>query len=346
MKKQLLYAALFLSATSQAQSLTQANEPVIGNTKLMYTCDTLTDPLAATTGNGVTWDYSQIIGMGGQTQTIEIIDPSTTANSASFPSSTKAFAIQGSLTNYFNSTATERVSQGFVYEEPNFGTVLAVFDTDEQTTIQYPFAYSNYFSDVFSGQLAFEFNGLPQNPTCTGASYATIDGQGTLLLPSSTSTSNVIRYKIVDTVFTQVVFVIPMDIEFIRTQYEYYDVANSSLPIFTHSSVKIQQAGATTPLMSQTIVLSSVQPTQNLGIAENTSNYVVYPNPSEGLINFKGDFSSDASAIIFDNAGRQIKTIETLTNGQTLDLSSLNKGMYLVVINNNGSQTTQSITLR
>lgn len=346
MKKQLLYAALLLSATSQAQSLTQTNEPVIGDTKLMYTCDTLTDPLASTTGSGITWDYSQILGMSGQTQTIEIIDPATTANAASFPSSTKAFAIQGSLTNYFNSSTTDRVSQGFVYEEPNFGTVLAVFDTDEQTTIQYPFAYSNNFSDVFSGQLSFEFNGLPQNPTCTGTSYATIDGQGTLLLPSSTSTSNVIRYKIIDTVFTQIVFVIPMDIEFIRTQYEYYDVANSSLPIFTHSSVKIQQAGATTPLMSQTIVLSSVQPTQNVGLDEMASSFTIYPNPSEGTINFKGDFAADASALIFDNSGRQVKTIESLSNGQSLDLSTLNKGMYLVVINNNGSQTTQSITLR
>lgn len=346
MKKQLLYAALLLSTTSQAQSLTQTNEPVIGDTKLMYSCDTLTDPLASTTGNSVTWDYSQIIGMSGQTQTIEIIDPATTANAASFPSSTKAFSIQGSLTNYFNSTSTERVSQGFVYEEPNFGTVLAVFDTDEQTTIQYPFAYSNYFSDVFSGQLAFDFNGLPQNPTCTGTSYASIDGQGTLLLPSSTSIANVIRYKIIDTVFTQVVFVIPMDIEFIRTQYEYYDVANSRLPIFTHSSVKIQQAGATTPLMSQTIVLSSVEPTQNLGLNEMASGFTVYPNPSEGTINFKGDFSADASALIFDNSGRQVKTIESLTNGQSMDLSALNKGMYLVLINNNGSQTTQTITLR
>jgi hypothetical protein len=346
MKKQLLYAALLLSSVSQAQSLTQTNEPVIGNTKLMYTCDTLTSPLATTVGSGVTWDYSQILGLSGQTQTIEIIDPATTANAASFPSSTKAFSIQGSLTNYFNSTATERVSQGFVYEEPNFGTVLAVFDTDEQTTIQYPFANGDFFTDVFSGQLSFDFNGLPQNPTCTGVSDATIDGQGTLLLPSSTSISNVIRYKITDTVFTQIVFVIPMDIEFIRTQYEYYDVANNSLPIFTHSTVKIQQAGATTPLMSQTIVLSSVQPSQNVGLEEKTSSFSVYPNPSEGIVNFKGDFAADAAAMIFDNAGRQVKSIESLSNGQSIDLSSLNKGIYLVVINNNGTQTTQSITLR
>lgn len=346
MKKQLLFTALLISSVSQAQSLTQANEPIIGDTKTMHVCDTLTDPYSTTTGTGVTWDYAQILGMGGQTQIIEIVDPALTAYASSFPTSTKAFSIQGSLTNYFNSSMTDRVSQGFVYEEPNFGTVLAQFDTDNQTTIQYPFANGDYFTDPFSGQLTFDFNGVPQNPTCTGNSYAWIDGQGTLLLPNLTTVSNVIRYKIIDTVFTQVVFVVPLDIEFIRTQYEYYDVANSALPVFIHSSVMIQQAGATTPLMSQTMVLSSVDPSADLGIEENTSLFNVYPNPTEGLINFKGDFAENASAVIFDQTGRQVAGVSSLTNSQTVDLSSLNKGIYLVVIENNGSQTTQSIVLR
>ena len=345
MKKQLLFTALLLSGVSQAQSLTQSNEPIIGDTKLMYVCDTLTPSYSSITGSAVTWDYSQIVGMNGDTKTIEIIDPATTANASSFPTSTKAFNIQGSITNYFNSSPTSRISQGFVYEEPTFGTVLATFDTDEQTTIQYPFAYSNNFSDLFAGQLSFSFNGIPQNPTCTGASYASIDGQGTLLLPNSTTLSSVLRYKIIDTVFTQVVLIGPMDIEFIRTQYEYYDVA-SSLPVFLHSNVKIQQAGATTPLVEQTIILSSIEPTESLGLKEKSNSFSVSPNPSEVMVTFKGEFSADASAVIYDQTGRIVSTVSSLANGQTADLSSLNKGIYLVVINNNGAQSTQSITLK
>ena len=346
MKKQLLFITLLLSGFSQAQSLTQTNEPNIGDTKLMYVCDTLTNSYNSIIGSAVTWDYSQIIGMNGDTKTIEIINPSTTPDAASFPSSTKAFSIQGSITNYFNSSSLDRVSQGFVYEEPNFGTVLATFNTNEQTTIQYPFAYSNNFSDVFAGQLSFSFNSFPQNPSCTGVSYASIDGEGTLLLPNSTTLSNVIRYKIVDTVFTQVdVFGQFLDIEFIRTQFEYYEVA-SSLPVFLHSNVMIQQAGGTTPLVEQTIILSSVEPTESLGLNENLNSFSVYPNPSEGMLTFKGNFNADASAVIYDQTGRVVSTVSSLTNGQTADLSSLNKGIYLIVINNNGSQSTQSITLR
>lgn len=347
MKKQILFAAILFSLDATAQQLDASNEPIIGDFKQMYVCDTLTDPLSSTTGTGVTWDYSQLVGMNGETQIIEVIDPAATDSAAYFPTSTKAMNIQGSLTNYFNSSSTDRVSQGFVYEEPNFGTVLAVFSADEQVTMQYPFVVNDYFTDDFGGDLTFTFNGLPQNPSCTGASYAEIDGQGTLLLPGSTSIPNVIRYKIVDTVFTQVIFVVPLDIEFVRTQYEYYDVANSTLPLFIHTSILIEQQGSSTPLMSQTIVASSVEPTIQAGLTSSEkNNFVVHPNPSNGIINFKGDFNANANATVFDQTGRKICEIESLFNGQSTDLSNLNKGMYMVLINNNGSISSHNIVLR
>lgn len=347
MKKHLLITVLLTSSVSYSQSLDNTNEPLIGENQLMYVCDTLTDNYSGLTGDGITWDYSQISGLNNETSTIEVIDPATTDSAAHFATSTKAIRIQNSLTNYFNSSATERVSQGFVYEEPNFGTVMATFETDEQITMQYPFAYSNYFSDLFAGSLEFTFNGVPQNPLCTGASYASIDGKGTLLLPNATSLTDVIRYKIVDTVFTQVVFVIPLDVEFIRTQYEYYDVANNNLPVFIHTSVIIQQQGATTPLLEQTIVLSSIEPDFAVGINEQKGNsFGIYPNPSEGTVHFTGEFSSDASAKIFDNSGRLVKVITNLLNGQSTDLSNLNKGIYQIVVDNNGNQTAKTLVLR
>jgi len=347
MKKEILFIALLTASFTQAQSLNSSNEPTIGEFVLMYECDTLTDNYDGITGTGITWDYSQIAGLNGGTKTISVIDPATTDSAAHFTTSTKAMSIENSLINYFNSTGTERVSQGFVYQEPNFGTVLATFETDEQITIQYPFAYSDYFSDAFAGSLAFEFNGIPQNPNCSGTSYSYIDGQGTLLLPGSTTVSDVIRYKIVDTVFTTVIFVVPLDIEFVRTQYEYYDVANSNLPLFTHSSVMIQQQGATTPLVEQTIVLSSVAPDFGLGLTVNELNSItIYPNPSQGTIQFKGNFESDARATVFDNSGRLVTTLNSLQNGQNIDISYLNKGIYQIVIENNGVITSDKVILQ
>jgi hypothetical protein len=220
MKKHLLFTALLFSAATQAQQLDASNEPTVGTTQTMYLLDTLTDAYPTITGSGVTWDYSTIVGMNMETRVIEILDAPTSLYADSFPGATKIMSIQGSISNYFSSTGSDRVSQGFVYEEPAFGTVIAKFDVDNETSMQYPFSNGDYFSDVFSGSLSFDFNGMPQNPTATGVAHAAVDGQGTLLFPNSTSVPNVIRYKMVDTVFTQVNFIGVMDIEFVRTQYE------------------------------------------------------------------------------------------------------------------------------
>lgn len=346
MKKHLLFTALIATSFVNAQTLTQMNEATIGESILMYSCDSISD-LNAITGSGVTWDYSQLVGLNGSTQLMEVLDATLTANAADFPTSTKAISIQNSITNYFNSTGTERVSQGFVYQEPSIGTVIATYEVDDQVVIQYPFAYGDYFTDLFSGSLDFAFNGIPQNPPCNGNSLAKIDGSGTLLLPNGTSLTNVIRYKIVDTIFTQVNLIGPMDIDFVRNQYEYYDLANSNLPVFVHTNIIIEQVGATTPILSQTIVVSSIQPEFELGLSSTkASDFSVYPNPSEGIINFKGDFDANASANVFDNSGRLVTTIQSITNGQSADLTFLHKGMYLVVVNNNGTQTTNTIVLR
>jgi hypothetical protein len=342
MKKQIL---LFFSAIpfmNFGQSMDQNNEPIVGQNNQLFMCDSLTDPLNSITGTGVVWDYSQIAGFSGQTKVIEIVDPSTTANASSFPTSTKAFSIQGSITNYFNSSATDRISQGFVFEEPSFGTVLATFDTDAQTTVQYPFANGDAFEDAFSGQLSFTFNGIPQNPTCTGNSYASIDGSGTLKLPNSTNLNNVIRYKIVDTLFTQVVFVIPLDIELIRTQYEYYDYTNGNLPVFIHSSVIIQQAGATTPLLEQSVVLSAVEPTNFVELNE-TENMVFqfFPNPNNGNVIFTNASNAPAKITILDQTGRVVHEQVCNENVSTIDINNLKSGSYIAKVNigNKISQT-------
>ena len=79
MKKHLLFTALLFSAASQAQQLDASNEPAVGATQMMYLLDTLTDAYPNITGTGVTWDYSNIVGMNMETRTIEILDASTTA---------------------------------------------------------------------------------------------------------------------------------------------------------------------------------------------------------------------------------------------------------------------------
>ena len=346
MKKQLFIIASLISSISIGQSLTQANEPAIGQSVQMYVCDTSVSNLATVMGNNVTWDYSNIVSDGGATSLIEIITPPGTV----FPTADKAISFQGSLINYFSSTPTQRMSKGFSFNDAVLGNVFAQFDSNEEKVVAYPFAFGNTISDFFSGNIYFTFNSVVQNPYCSGNSKAKIDGQGTLKLPSNTNLTNVIRYVLVDTIFTQVVILPPpfpaSDIQIIRTQYEYYNLTATSLPVFVYTSIKVLQAGAITPLINQRNILSSVLPTNTSGLIEQeNSSVLLYPNPTTGELKIIGSFNAVTSLEVIDQTGRVVLTKNAITASEILDLSALKKGLYTVLIQSNEAATSQKIIL-
>ena len=350
MKKQLFIIASLISSISFGQSLTQANEPAIGQSVQMYVCDTSASELSSTSGNNVTWDYSNIISDAGSTSLIEIINPSTTANAVTFQNSTKAISFQGALLNYISSTPTQRLYQGFVFNDAILGDVVADFNANTEKVVSYPFSLGNSVADNFNGSISFTFNGALQNPTCTGNSLAKIDGQGTLKLPSNTNLTNVIRYVLVDTIFTQVVILPPpfpaSDIQIIRTQYEYYNLTATSLPVFVYTSIKVLQAGAITPLINQRNILSSVLPTNTSGLIEQeNSSVLLYPNPTTGELKIIGSFNTATSLEVIDQTGRVVLSKNAITASEILDLSALKKGLYTVLIQSNEAATSQKIIL-
>lgn len=91
MKKQLFIIASLISSISFGQSLTQANEPAIGQSIQMYVCDTTVGNLASVMGNNVTWDYSNIVSDGGATSLINIVSAAQTTNGAFFKIQQKRF---------------------------------------------------------------------------------------------------------------------------------------------------------------------------------------------------------------------------------------------------------------
>jgi len=342
MKKHLLFASLLLTGSSFAQSLTQANEPAIGATAGMFLCDSNATAYANVTGSGVTWDYSQVGGYAGQIRTISIVDPTTTANSSDFPGSTKAIVIENLLTTYWTSTSTERTSSGFVFEEPSFGTVKAIFDDNPQTLATYPFALNDEVSDLFEGSLSFTL-GVAMNPAANGTSFSKIDGKGTLKLNAATSLTDVIRCVTIDTLFTNVM--IAGDIQLVRTQYEYYHLTTGNMPVFTYTTAKIEAVGGgAEPLTEFTVVLNSVEPDEFVSLKEATkTSFSIFPNPANEKLTITGDFSG-ASARIFDQAGKEVKNMTSVTPGSTIEVSSLQKGMYFLELNANGVSTVQKFT--
>ena len=334
MKKKLLFASLLLAGTSFGQGLTEANEPIIGTSVDLFLCDSFATNYANLTGTGLTWDYSNIAGYQGELRNLTIVDPTTTTNTADFPSATKAVVVENFLTTYWTSTTTERNSPGFVFNEPTFGEVKAIFNTDPQTLANYEFAYNDELNDVFAGSLYFTFSGFPQNPDATGSSFSKIDGEGTLKLNAMTTLPGVIRCVTIDTLNTNV----PVfgDIQLIRAQYEYYQLSAGNMPVFTHTSAKIVGTASTVPLTEFTVVLSAFQPDNFVSINETDKiDFSIFPNPAKESLIIKGDFNAGITRII-DQTGKTIQTIESVTSGMSIQLNEIQKGIYFLELTVNG----------
>lgn len=335
MKKNLLIASLLLSGASFAQ-FTQANEPTIGSTQLMYVCDSFVTNYSSITGTGVTWDYSNIQGVLGEVKTIEVMDPSATPEGSNFAGSTKALDIPNFLTTYISSTATQRKSQGFSFIEPSAGTVNVILDTDDELLMNYPYAVTNSLVDAVSGTISATLGDFP----ATGSAQTTVDGSGTLILNSTTTHNNVLRFKIVDNITANIPFfgTVVMD----REQYEYYDLANSSMPLFIHAKLIITTAGAPQAL---NLVLSSAQPDTYLSVANNElAGVAVYPNPANELVTIKG-LTSEGTAQIVDLQGKVVRSAAVNAGVDTIAISDLNAGVYVMTIATENGVKTQRLVV-
>jgi len=337
MKKTLLFTTLSIAFLGNTQSLTQANEAVIGAAQTMYVCDSFVDVQSNVVGTGITWDFTDLLGYGGETRDYEIGDATASPFTSDFSSSVKTLKI-GAIETFYNSSASDKVSQGFVYTEPNLGDVVATFDGNEAELVNYPMAYGDDFTDAFSGTLNVPGFG---GSALSGEIYVTIDGQGTLNLPNGVSYTNVIRVLSMDSTFSSVASPFgTIDVIIERTQYEYYDIANSSLPKLMITNIKLISS-----LLNdeQTLVLTSDDPMQYLGLNNSTAvNFTVSPNPSTDKITLTGDFSNDATGTVVDQNGRVLLTT-SVKNGTTIDVSTFENGMYFLNINSNGNRTSKTI---
>jgi hypothetical protein len=327
MKKKLLLLSVILGSQASFGQLTQANEPAAGTSSVMHVVDTGSVTLAsiaAISGTNVEWNYTGTVISLNNTQAVTVADAS---GSTDFPSSTKSIS-QGQIVQYFNSTSTERVSQGFVFNEPTFGQVVAKFTTNEAILLTYPFDYGSALSDTYAGTAVADLGNIP----LTGKIYSTIDGTGTLKLPGD-DYPNVFRLTTIDT--TTATF-LAIDIEVIRTQYEYYDLADQNLPIFIDATITIGGD-------SERQVLSKHY--SEVGLDKNAiQNLVLYPNPSNGEFTISGEFVK-GNVEVTDLAGRVVYTSEIIS-GATVKLNDVKSGVYTVKLSAGDKSSIQKITIK
>lgn len=74
-------------------------------------------------------------------------------------------------------------------------------------------------------------------------------------------------------------------------------------------------------------------------------NFALFPNPTNGKIEFKGDKSLIKKFSIFDSLGRMIKNEENILNN-SFELSEFNDGIYFIKIETENENFTQKILLK
>ncbi|MFZ4679541.1 MAG: T9SS type A sorting domain-containing protein [Flavobacterium sp.] len=103
----------------------------------------------------------------------------------------------------------------------------------------------------------------------------------------------------------------------------------------------VLEPGTYTITMTATSGASNVQRTFTLtvlpflGITDVIKNdFVLYPNPATNSLNVKGDFDSNESVTIYNMLGQTVLTKGVFSNEQSIDITSLAKGIYNVYFNN------------
>lgn len=75
-----------------------------------------------------------------------------------------------------------------------------------------------------------------------------------------------------------------------------------------------------------------------------TSSLAVYPNPSNGVFNFNTEETINVTVV--DLTGKTVHTAKNIENGGSIDLSGLQKGMYIAKINGASGQRNEKLIIK
>lgn len=75
----------------------------------------------------------------------------------------------------------------------------------------------------------------------------------------------------------------------------------------------------------------------------NAKHFAVYPNPTTGVLNFTTQESVDVT--VMDLTGKIVHTAKNITDGSSINLSSLQTGMYIAQIKGATTQKTEKIII-
>ncbi len=331
MKKLYFLSACLLSASiSHAQfSLNANNAPKIGDNHALQQADT-TGVTPGSSGNDVTWDYSNLVLLG-DSSSYEVIAPSSTPYAADFPNANLAHLDQAGQYIYYQTSATEYSFHGSVSDDGMGGQLVYAY-TDPATYFTFPMAFGATVND----DLAAGYSTQGMVFTRTGSITSEYDAFGTLITPEGTF-NNVARIRIHEDDNDQAsVQGFPVTVKTVVITYLWLQ-EDSPAPIMQISYVTVNSSGIVTH--AKNVGFRSGTGTVSVNETENTQASSIYPNPTQDKLQV--DLPLDSKNIhLHDFTGRRIQSLE---NMQENDISSLPAGAYILRYELKGSIITKQI---
>lgn len=329
--KKIILVFLILPIIAQAQTIQGSAYPATGTVETLIIADTAgVNPGAG--GDGVTWDFSTLVN-SGQVQTDSFLAPSNTPFGAAFPTATIVDHQQYPGTNYYiyykdNGTELQRVGN----VQPD---TVVYYDPANQ--FPYPISFGSTNNDTYFA--SYNANGFLTH--MRGDFSNTVDGRGTLKLPSGTF-NNVIRVKFVrneiDTAFSS------PDITGTLSQTIYYWYQSSLYyPVLSITITTVSFNGM--PSLKRKVIGYSGE---SAGITDYKipfSSLTIFPNPANEnmVINYGLVKSQDVSFSLFNLCGERVKqTANKIENSGKhqlkIGLKGIPSGIYILKSNSGERQ--------
>lgn len=330
MKK--IYLAFFgilaMGAVNAQITVTHAaNTPSIGDS-FNYLTDLAPVVNISHDGANQIWDLSNL--NNNSQETYSYVDVSTGADASNFTNSNILENTQGGE-SYFISNASELTFEGHYIP----GQARIVY-TDKRELVKFPMTFNSQYFETFAGDL--ENLSVSQTFYRSGSISIIGTGYGDLILPNRT-VNNVLKVTIVSDYTDEYGGV---------TLYTYSDTTI----LWYNATNKNFLANYSISTANGSVLLKRVTYMDDNDIISSTNNLLnsqsplsFYPNPAYGQITLSNTNSINL-VTIKDIKGITVKTIQIRNDNQTVDISELASGMYIIQYTSNSQTFTEKLLVQ
>ena len=325
MKRKLLLLSVAISSLSFAQTtLTKSfNDPVVGDVLTNVNINGAINN--SPTGANVTFNNSSVTS--GATSINNYTSP-TAAELVDFPLATIKHSDGNGINVYYKQSIDKLEIVGI--DNPA-GTLKF---TNPGTAINYPTSFGTTTTDQAQGTVSASGT----TAYFRGNIVSNADATGTLILGNQTF-NNILRLKITQnyTIYLDSTLFVPVGTA-TNTSYMYFDAAHKfPLLSYADASIVVSLAGineSTSGAQAQDFIF--------LGTKEikKNANLMLYPNPTKDKLFVQSIGEKAQSMDVFSMEGKKVGTYKINDNG--VDVSSLEKGIYLLRITYKDGSTIQS----